>query len=53
MGKNLKPIVRAEHASIGEVAGVPAAMTLTLPNINEAIAALHRQLLPFGCAKLL
>jgi hypothetical protein len=53
MGKNLKPIVRAEHAWIGEVAGVPAAMTVTLPNINEAIADMHGQLLPFGWAKLL
>jgi hypothetical protein len=53
MGKNLKPIVRAEHAWIGEVAGEPAAMTVTLPNVNEAIADLHGKLLPFGWAKLL
>ena len=32
MGKNLKPIVRAEYAWIGEVDGEPAAMTVTLPN---------------------
>ena len=38
MGKNLKPILRAEYAWIGEVDGEPAAMTVTLPNINEAIA---------------
>ncbi len=53
MGKNLKPIVRAEHAWIGEVAGEPVAMTVTLPNLNEAIADLHGRLLPFGWAKLL
>ena len=53
MGKNLKPIVRAEHAWIGEVEGEPAAMTVTLPNINEAIADLNGRLLPFGWAKLL
>ena len=53
MGKNLKPIVRAEHAWIGAVDGEPAAMTVTLPNVNEAIADLGGRLLPFGWAKLL
>lgn len=53
MGKNLKPIVRAEHAWIGEVDGSPAAMTVTLPNVNEAIADLGGRLLPLGWAKLL
>jgi hypothetical protein len=53
MGKNLKPIVRAEYAWIGEVDGEPAAMTVTLPNLNEAIADLHGRLLPLGWAKLL
>ena len=53
MGKNLKPIVRAEYGWIGEADGEPAAMTVTLPNVNEAIADLHGRLLPFGWAKLL
>jgi hypothetical protein len=53
MGRNLKPLVRSEHAWIGEVEGEPAAMTVTLPNINEAIADLNGRLLPFGWAKLL
>ena len=53
MGKNLKPIVRAEHAWIGEVDGEPAAMTVTLPNLNEAIADLGGRLLPLGWIKLL
>ncbi len=53
MGKNLKPIVNAEHAWIGEVDGRPAAMCVVLPNINEAIADLNGRLLPFGWAKLL
>jgi hypothetical protein len=52
MGKNLKPIVRAQYAWIGEADGAPAAMTVTLPNVNEAIADLHGRLLPFGWAKL-
>ena len=53
MGKNLKPIVRAGYAWIGEADGEPAAMTVTLPNINEAIADLGGRLLPLGWAKLL
>ena len=53
MGKNLKPIVRAEYAWIGEADGEPAAMTVTLPNLNEAIADLGGRLLPLGWAKLL
>ena len=53
MGKNLKPIIRAEYAWIGEVDGEAAAMTVTLPNINEAIADLSGRLLPLGWAKLL
>jgi hypothetical protein len=53
MGKNLKPIVRAEYAWIGETDGEPAAMVVTLPNVNEAIADLGGRLLPFGWAKLL
>jgi hypothetical protein len=53
MGKNLKPSVRAGHAWIGEVDGEAAAMTVTLPNVNEAIADLGGRLLPLGWAKLL
>jgi hypothetical protein len=53
MGKSLKPIVRAEYAWIGEVDGEPAAMTVTLPNVNEAIADLGGRLWPLGWAKLL
>jgi hypothetical protein len=45
--------VRAEYAWIGEADGEPAAMTVTLPNVNEAIADLGGRLLPFGWAKLL
>jgi hypothetical protein len=53
LGRSLKPIVRAEHAWIGEADGAPAAMTVTLPNLNEAIADLGGRLLPLGWAKLL
>jgi GNAT superfamily N-acetyltransferase len=53
MGKNLKPILRSEYVWIGEVDGEAAAMTVTLPNVNEAIRDLGGRLLPFGWAKLL
>jgi hypothetical protein len=53
MGNNLKPLVRAGQVWIGEFEGEPAAMTVTLPNLNEAIADLKGRLLPFGWAKLL
>ena len=52
LGKNLMLLVRDEFA-IGEIDGEPAAMVVTLPNINEAIADLDGRLLPFGWAKLL
>jgi hypothetical protein len=53
MAKNLKPLVAPEHVAIASVGGEPAAMAVTLPNVNEAIADLDGRLLPFGWAKLL
>jgi hypothetical protein len=53
MAKNLKPLVAPEHVAIASVDGEPAAMAITLPNVNEAIADLDGRLLPFGWAKLL
>ncbi|HEX6112851.1 MAG TPA: hypothetical protein VFZ10_11105 [Geminicoccaceae bacterium] len=53
MGKSLKPILRSEYVWIGELDDQPAAMTVTLPNLNEAIRDLGGRLLPFGWAKLL
>lgn len=53
MAKNLKPLVAPEHVAIASVDGEPAAMAVTLPNVNEAIADLNGRLLPFGWAKLL
>lgn len=53
MAKALKPIVRPESVAIAELDGVPAAMAIGLPNVNEAIADLDGRLLPFGWAKLL
>ncbi|MGD1880644.1 MAG: dATP pyrophosphohydrolase [Kiloniellaceae bacterium] len=53
MAKSLKPIVRPESIAIAELDGVPVAMAIGLPNVNEAIADLNGRLLPFGWAKLL
>ena len=53
LGANLKPLLRPEFVVIGEVEGEPAAMTVTLPNVNEAIADLGGRLLPLGWLKLL
>lgn len=51
--KELRPIVVPQLAFIAEVEGQPAAVAMSLPNINEAIADLGGKLLPFGLAKLL
>lgn len=53
LARSLKPLVRAEYVAIAEIAGEPAAMAVSLPNVNEAIADLNGRLLPFGWAKLL
>ena len=53
MAENLKPILAAGGVAIAEVAGEPAAMAVTLPNVNEAIRDLGGRLLPFGWLKLL
>lgn len=53
LGDDLKLLVRGNYAAIGLYKGEPAAMAITLPNINEAIADLDGKLLPFGWVKLL
>jgi len=53
LGSNLKLLVRGEFAAIAYYNGEPAAMAVSLPNVNEAIADLNGRLLPFGWAKLL
>lgn len=53
LGRNIRMLVSAGNFGIGEVDGEPAAMVVTLPNINEAIADLGGRLLPFGLVKLL
>ncbi len=52
LGNNLKMLVRGEYVAIALYRGEPAAMAVSLPNINEWIAGLDGRLLPFGWAKL-
>ncbi len=53
IAKELKPLIRPEMVIIAEVKGVPSAMAVAFPNLNEAIADLNGALLPFGWLKLL
>ena len=52
LANNLKMLVTGDYIAIAEYKGEPAAMAITLPNINEWIAGLDGKLLPFGWAKL-
>lgn len=52
LANNLKMLVTGEYAAIAEYRGEPAAMAITLPNINDWIAGLDGKLLPFGWTKL-
>ncbi|MDG1709067.1 MAG: hypothetical protein P8H03_09915 [Emcibacteraceae bacterium] len=51
--KDLKMIIREDFTYIAEVDGVPQAMMVTLPNINEIIRDFDGKLFPFGVFKLL
>lgn len=53
VGVKLKPIVFNDLIRIAEIEGKPVAFMITLPDLNEAIAPLNGNLLPFGWAKLL
>ncbi len=53
MAHSIRPLVDANCFAIGEVEGEPAAMCVTLPNLNEAIRGLGGRILPFGWAVLL
>lgn len=52
LGKNLKMLVSEEYISIASYDGEPAAMCVTLPNLNDWIKDLNGRLLPLGWAKL-
>jgi len=49
----MKPLIEKDLVCIADVDDTPAAMIVSLPNINEAIADLNGNLLPFGWLKLL
>ena len=51
--KELKMIIREDFTYIAEVDGVPQAMMVTLPNINEIIKDFDGKMFPFGFLKLL
>jgi GNAT superfamily N-acetyltransferase len=53
LGYNLRLLVDDDAVQIAEVDGVPAAMIVVFPNLNEVIRDLHGRLLPFGWLKLL
>ena len=52
LGKNLKMLVGENYISIANYKGQPAAMAITLPNLNDWIRDLDGKLLPLGWAKL-
>ncbi|HBF11841.1 MAG TPA: N-acetyltransferase [Deltaproteobacteria bacterium] len=51
--QDFKMILEPSIALIAEVNGVPAAISLAIPNMNEAIKDLNGRLFPFGIFKLL
>jgi hypothetical protein len=53
MAADMSLVLDPDMAFIAEVDGKPAAMCITVPNLNEVIADLHGKLFPFGFAKLL
>ncbi len=53
MGADLKLIAFPELSYITEIDGVPAAVALALPNLNELIADMKGKLGPLGLPKLL
>jgi GNAT superfamily N-acetyltransferase len=52
LGNNLKMLVTGDYIAIAEYKGKPAAMAVSLPNINDWIRGLNGKLLPFGWASL-
>ncbi len=53
LGSLLRMLVTGEHVAIASLDGDPAAMIVTLPDINGMIGDLDGRLLPFGWAKFL
>jgi hypothetical protein len=53
MAADTKLILMPEITKITSIDGVPAAVALGLPNVNELIADLHGSLFPLGLVKML
>ncbi len=53
MARDMKLLVREDFTYIAAVDGVPQAMMVTLPNLNEIIADMNGRLFPVGIFKLL
>jgi len=53
LGNDLKMLVKGGYGQVAMIDGEPAAMIISLPDINHAIRDLNGRLLPFGWAKLL
>ena len=53
MVRETKPFMQGKFGRIVEVDGVPAAMIVALPDINDVITGFNGRLLPFNWAKLL
>ncbi|MBL4803204.1 MAG: hypothetical protein JKY45_15065 [Emcibacter sp.] len=51
--KDMKLLIREDFTFIAEYDGVPMAMMVTLPNLNEIIADLDGKILPLGIFKML
>jgi hypothetical protein len=52
LGQTLKALVGADYVAIASWRGEPAAMAVTLPDINRAIRDLGGRLMPLGWARL-
>ena len=53
LGQTLKALVGEDYVAIASWRGEPAAMAVSLPDVNRAIHDLCGRLLPFGWARLL
>lgn len=53
LGYSLRLLVENEYVQIAEIKGVPVAMIVAFPNVNEVIGDLNGRLYPFGWLKLL
>lgn len=51
--KEMKLLIRQDFTYIAEVDGIPQAMMVTLPNLNEIISDFNGRLFPFNIFKLL